>query len=344
MVAQRIRGRQRTVGAHAGVQLAARVGQDRAGLQQARLDQHAERDARLGALAGLGRHVLGCQRLDLGDALARDGGIVGIAFEADEAAAEAARHRAGRAGAEERIEDRVAGIGRGHDAAEQQRFGLLRRVRLLAVVALQALAAGAERQQPVGAHLGALVQLLHRIVVEGIALRRLVARRPDQRLVCVGEALAAEVRHRVRLAPHDVVQQPEALILQCRADAKDVVVAADHPERALGLQRAPRGRQPRAGELVVEREACPDGLGGVSELVPVVVDRVDLAVVGTQQVAAQLKIVGRVGEDHVDGSFRQGLHQFDAVADEHAINFIHRHRWKMSPQPCPVKNLIESIA
>jgi hypothetical protein len=47
-----------------------------------------------------------------------------------------------------------------------------------------------------------------------------------------------------------------------------------------------------AGEGVVARE--------VGELVPVVVDGVDLAVVGTQEFATQLQIVGWVGEDHVD--------------------------------------------
>ena len=122
-------------------------------------------------------------------------------------------------------------------------------------------AAGAERQHPVRAHLQALVQLLHRIVVEGVALGRLVARRPDQRLVRVGEALALEVRHRVGLAPHDVVQQPEAQVLQRRADAEDVVVAADHPQRALGLQHAARRGQPGAGEGIVarpkNRRTCP---------------------------------------------------------------------------------------
>ena len=94
--------------------------------------------------------------------------------------------------------------------------------------------------------------------------------------------------------------------------------------------------EPGAGELVV---ACE-----VVELVPVVVDRIDLAVVGPQQLAAELEIIGRVGEDHVDGGFGQALHQFDAVADEHAIKFIHRHLWNMSPQHLPVKKSIESNA
>ena len=215
---------------------------------------------------------------------------------------------------------------------------------LLAVLALQAFTAGAERQQPVGAHLQALVQLLHRIVVEGVALGALVARRPDQRLVRVGEALALEVRHRVGLAPHDVVQQPEAEVLQRRADAEDVVVAADHPQRALGLEHAPRRAEPGAGEGIVARKACPEGIRGLGELVPVVVDRVDAAVVGTQKLAAQLQIVGRIGEHHVDGRFGQASHQLDAVAYQDVVQFISEHRWKMSHPPSPGQEItIDSI-
>jgi uncharacterized membrane-anchored protein len=66
--------------------------------------------------------------------------------------------------------------------------------------------------------------------------------------VRVGEAAAAEVRHRVGLAPDHVVEDPEAEILQRRADAEDVVIGADHPDRAVGLQHAALGEQPGAGE------------------------------------------------------------------------------------------------
>src|SRR3546814_14147074 len=65
-------------------------------------------------------------------------------------------------------------------------------------------------------------------------------------------------------------------------------------------------RSPAAGEVVVDGEAV--------ELVPGVVDGVDAAVVGAQQLALELKIVGRVREDHVDRGLRHGLHQRDAVA------------------------------
>ena len=93
------------------------------------------------------------------------------------------------------------------------------------------LLAGAERDGPVGAHLHVVVAGLQRLVVERVAARRWLARRPDQRLVRVGEAAAAEIRHRVDLAPHHVVEDPEAEILQDRADAEDVVIGADHPQR-----------------------------------------------------------------------------------------------------------------
>ena len=120
------------------------------------------------------------------------------------------------------------------------------------------------------------------------------------------EAAAAEIRHRVGLAPDDVVEDPEAEILHRRADAEDVVVGADHPDRAVRLQHAARGEQPGAGEGVVGGEA--------RELVPVVVDRIDLRLVGTVQVAVELQIVGRVGEDQVDGFFRQPVQRRDAIA------------------------------
>ena len=45
------------------------------------------------------------------------------------------------------------------------------------------------------------------------------------------------------------------------ADPEDVVVGADHPDRAVRLQHAPHGEQPGAGEGVVGLEAV--------ELVPV---------------------------------------------------------------------------
>ena len=76
--------------------------------------------------------------------------------------------------------------------------------------------------------------------------------------------------------------------------------------RAVVLEDAARLGQPVAGEIVVGGEAV--------ELVPIVVDRVDPAAFGPEQVAAELQIVGRVGEDHVDRLVGQPRHLGDAVA------------------------------
>src|SRR3546814_3129569 len=83
-----------------------------------------------------------------------------------------------------------------------------------------------------------------------------------------------------------------AIVLERGADAENIVIAADHPDAAVRLQDALRFLEPGMGEAVVSGEAV--------ELVPVVVDRIDLAAVGAQKVAAELKVIGRVGEDHVD--------------------------------------------
>ncbi len=191
-------------------------------------------------------------------------------------AAEALGDGPGGPGAEERIEDDVPGLGRGEQDAGDQRLGLLRRMDLAARLVLQALLAGAQRDEPVRADLDILVAGLESLVVEGVAGLG-VARGPDQRLMGIGEPAAAKVRHRVRLAPDDVVQHPESEVLQRRADAEDVVVGADHPERAVRFQHAARGGEPGSREGVVGSKAL--------ELVPVVVDGVDAAVVGAVQFA-----------------------------------------------------------
>src|SRR5439155_13300475 len=115
-----------------------------------------------------------------------------------------------------------------------------------------------------------------------------------------------------RLAPDDVVEHPESQILKLSADPEDVVVAADYPERPGLLQDPARSLEPGSGEAVVGRE--------VAELVPGLVDPVDPAVVGAMQVAGELQIIGRIGEDQIDGSLRQPGHDGQAIADDHAID------------------------
>ena len=139
----------------------------------------------------------------------------------------------------------------------------------------------------------------------------------------VGEAPAAEIRHRIGLAPDDVVQDPEAQILQDRADAEDVVIGADHPERAGVLQHAARLGEPVAGEAVVFGEA--------GELVPMVVDGVDLGIVGTVQLALELKVVGRIGEDEIGAAVGQRPHAFHAIAFDHAIDRVFQLQMRHVP-------------
>ncbi len=109
----------------------------------------------------------------------------------------------------------------------------------------------------------------------------------------------------------DVVEDPELGVLKQRADAEDVVIAADHPDRAVVLQDAARLGEPFAGEIVIGGEAV--------ELVPLVVDGIDAAAFGPEQVAAKLQIVGRIGEDHVDGLVGEARHFGDAVTHQNLV-------------------------
>ena len=108
----------------------------------------------------------------------------------------------------------------------------------------------------------------------------------------IGEAAAAEIRHRVGFAPDDVVEDPEAEVLKDRADAEDIVVGADHPQRRARLHHPAAGGEPGAGEIVIGGEA--------GEFVPVVVDGIDAEIVGTLEIALELQIVRRIGEYQID--------------------------------------------
>ena len=89
--------------------------------------------ASVGASSGSGR----------GDAFLGRLGVLGVALDADEAAAETLGDRAGGAGAAERVEHQIVGPRARQDDAREQRLRLLGRMQLLAVAALQALLAGA---------------------------------------------------------------------------------------------------------------------------------------------------------------------------------------------------------
>ena len=209
-----------------------------------------------------------------------------------------------------RVQHDVAGRGAGQQHAVQQRLRLLGRMQLQPVLVAQPFRPGAQRQEPVAAHLDIIVQCLHRRVVETMP-RVAPTRRPDQRLVRIGEPTAAEIRHRVGLAPDHVVQHPEPQVLQRGADAEDVVVGADHPQRAILAQQPAALGEPLAGEGVVG--------GEIGEAVPVLIHAVDQAVIRPAQFAAELQVVGRVGEHAMHRGRRQHAHELHAVAQHDLI-------------------------
>ena len=65
--------------------------------------------------------------------------------------------------------------------------------------------------------------------------------------------------------------------------------------------------KPGPGEFVIGREA--------GKLVPALVDAVYARIVGAVQFTAELQVIRRVREYHVDGFRRQIPHDLNAVAD-----------------------------
>ena len=300
---------QRSIGPHGRAPAPLEIPNLGADLHIAGFHQRTEGDA---WCSGIGLHRLEhrfVERQGRVDPLLRDIDIGFFALQPDEVAAQPLGHRAGRAGAEERIDNDVAGLRAGQKNAIKQGFRLLRRVGLGAVL-LDAFLPAANREGPVRPHLQFVVQRLHRAVVERV-FRVLALRCPDQRFMRVGEARALEIGHRVDLAPDDVVEDPEAFILQDGANAEDVVVAADDPERAIGLQDAAGFGEPGARKLVIGFQAV--------KLVPVIVDGIDTAAFRAEQVATQLEVIGRIGKDHVDAGVGQRAHICDAIAHDDLV-------------------------
>ena len=178
---------------------------------------------------------------------------------------------------------------------QQEHLRLLSRMRLAPALVLETLLARTDGEEPIGARLRVLVAGLQSLVMEGVALGPRIERRPDHGLMRVGEAPATKIRHRIRLAPDDVVQDPEAEILQDRTYAEDVVIGADHPQCGVRLHHPSHGGEPGPREGVI--------LGEGREAIPVVVDRVDHALVGARQASRKLQIVGRISEDEIDAAF-----------------------------------------
>src|SRR3954453_6288834 len=143
----------RAVGTHFGSPAALRIRQTASGRDKPDLHQHAERNARLLALVGYGSHGALVERQGRSDPLLRDLHISRLTLDADPAPPKPTRNRAGRARAEKWIEHHVARLRAGQQDAVEQGFGLLRRMGFRPVVALHSLAAAADRQIPVRAHL-----------------------------------------------------------------------------------------------------------------------------------------------------------------------------------------------
>jgi hypothetical protein len=90
------------------------------------------------------------------------------------------------------------------------------------------------------------------------------------------------------------------------ANAEDVVIGADHPDAAVVLQAAAGFGEPGAGEIVIGFE--------VGELVPFVIDAIDVRLVRAGERAAELHVVGRVGEDEIGAALGELAHRLDAIA------------------------------
>ncbi len=133
----------------------------------------------------------------------------------------------------------------------------------------------------------------------------------------IGKALAAKVRHRVGLAPDHIVQDPETGILQRSTHTEDVVIAANNPDRAIGFQQATgRFLTTCVGKFIIDLKA--------GKLVPFIVNRVYLGIVGAHQIATQLQVIRRVRKDQVNLLCRKRIHRLDTVAIKDRVQWKHR--------------------
>ena len=139
----------------------------------------------------------------------------------------------------------------------------------------------------------------------------------------IGQALAAEVRHRVGLAPDNIIEDPVAEILKRDAKPEDIVIRANHPDRAVWFEHTLRLGQPSAGETVIGGETV--------KLIPIIVHGIDPCVVGAVKFVFQLQVIGRVRKDQVHRVRWQGAHRLDAIALNNAV--FHDLRHPRLPEP-----------
>ena len=204
---------QRAVGADLGLVALVHGIKLLSGAQHATFDQLPEGHARLGALGGRDMQRLAVISAHPGQAFLGDLAVspLRVRSRCNRGPASWPRPRSCRCRRTDRARHRRDWSSRpGRGAAG---FGLLRGMRLVAGLVLEPLMPGADRQHPVRAHLYPVIERFERLVVEGVA-RALFLAGPDHRLMRVGKALAAEIRHRVGFAPHHVVEDPEPGILQ----------------------------------------------------------------------------------------------------------------------------------
>ena len=173
------------------------------------------------------------------------------------------------------------------------------------LLVLETLVTSTDRKHPVRAHLNAFVHRLKGFVVECVFAGFLL-RRPDQSLVGVGQALAAEVWHRVRLTPNNIVENPKALVLQLSTHAEYVMVGTDDPDCAIRLKQALCSSEPCFGKTVVNGETI--------ELVPRIVNSVDLGIVRAMQITLKLKVIRWVSKDQINTALGQAVHDVNTIA------------------------------
>ncbi len=237
-------------------------------------------------------------------------------FAAECVAAEAQRGEKGGAGAGERVEDEVAFVGGGKEDAFEERDGLLR-----GMLAEALFPSFGRIDFPDGLHLLAAVRVLHQFVVEGVA-RLGVFGGPNDGFGGVGKIAARKIGRRIGLHPRDVVQELEAELLHGEADGMDDVGGAGNPDGAVGFEDTLAGSEPRAIKFVIRIRSAG--------FVPVAfVDGDHFA--GVAGDAAVGEEVRRVSEDQVDGGFRDGGEDFQAVAlvdTEVMLGVVEGWSWK----------------
>ena len=296
---------QAAISTNPGAELAARADQGFPSLDHAPLNQRAKGNLELITLGWHGQQVFIIQRGCVGNPLTGDPDIVCFALNPDKAAMQFAGNRASGTGPKERIEDQITGVAGGNQHPCQQGLGFLGRMRLVAFN-LDALTAIADRQRPVRPHLDIIVERFHGFVIERVT-GFAVVRGPEQDFMGIGKPAATEIRHRVGLAPDDIIEHPEPGVLEHGANTVDIVIGADDPDRAIGFQHSPCLIQPGVGKSII---------GGKSvKLVPVVEDGRNRAFIRPgQHRSAQLQVIGRICKNHVHRGIGEPAHNLNRIA------------------------------